>query len=82
MNIQADKQHWQEATPICSPQIAFAPHGDGIEGCSWSFFGLPFGGVPLYPGKQAQATRLLLSLHWLFRPQGDGSHGLFSFGIG
>lgn len=33
------------------------------------------GGVPLYSGRQEQTTLFELTRHWLFGPQGFGSHG-------
>lgn len=41
--------------------------------------GLHVGGLPIKPGTQEQTAWLLISLHWLFGPQGDGLQGfLFS----
>lgn len=37
--------------------------------------GLQEGGEPIIEGRQVQMARLLISLHWLFEPQGDGLHG-------
>lgn len=37
--------------------------------------GLHVGGLPMYPETQEQTACELISLHWLFGPQGDGLHG-------
>lgn len=37
--------------------------------------GLQEGGAPIKPGTQEHTACPLMSLHWLFDPQGDGLHG-------
>lgn len=43
--------------------------------------GLQFGGLPMKLGKQEQDGEPLISLHSLFDPQGEGTHG-FLYGSG
>lgn len=38
--------------------------------------GWQFGGEPIISGKQLHTAWLSSSRHWLFRPQGDGVHGV------
>lgn len=38
--------------------------------------GLQFGGLPKKLGRHEQDGELLISLHWLFGPQGEGTQGL------
>lgn len=40
--------------------------------------GLQLGGDPMLPGKQEQTAFPPISLHWLFGPQGVGTHGVFT----
>lgn len=37
--------------------------------------GLQVGGLPIKPGTQEHTAWLLISLHWLLGPQGEGLHG-------
>ncbi len=39
-------------------------------------------GFPNRPGRQVQAAALLRSLHWAFKPQGDGLQGSITSGLG
>lgn len=42
--------------------------------------GLHVGGLPMKPGTQEQTAWLLISLHWLFGPHGDGLQGCVTIG--
>lgn len=42
--------------------------------------GLQVGGLPMYPTAHEQTAWPLISLHWLFGPQGDGLHGFLGIG--
>lgn len=67
-------------------QLAFTPHGFGhgfshllltqALSCGHSVLtthsGRQLGGAPIYSAKQEHTAWLLIDLHWLFGPQGDG----------
>lgn len=38
------------------------------------------GGLPIYPGVHVHTACPLISRHWLFGPQGDGTQGLLIIG--
>lgn len=71
----------------------FKPHGPGhglihfwfTHACCKEHSELPThsgrhpGGLPTYSGKQEQTAWSLITLHWLFGPQGDGEQGFDGF---
>lgn len=63
----------QGSLHVCTKQASFCAHS---EFCVHS--GRHDGGLPIYPLTHEHTACSLITLHWLFGPQGDGLHG-FTF---
>lgn len=51
---------------------------EGAQSVLWIHSGRQLGGFPIKPPRQAQLAWPFASLHKLFGPHGEGSHGLLA----